>query len=75
MPLTICKQCVFYAPKRAAFDSYNDPSIKGACRRHPPSCYAAAVNESHDEWVSGYPHVEPDDGCGDGEEKKDRSGG
>ena len=73
MPLTTCKKCVFYNAKREAFDSYDGKTF-GACMRHPPSCFAAlasqpATNDEAQAWGSGYPFVEPNDGCGDGEER------
>jgi hypothetical protein len=69
MPLIRCKKCVFYDEKRASFDCRAGDELRGACRRHPPNCFSAYMDDDGDSWASGYPHVEPDDGCGDGEEK------
>jgi len=69
MSLTTCKKCVFYKPKRDPFDWQLGETTKGACCRHPPSCFAVVAGDSGDFWSSGYPHVEPDDGCGDGDDQ------
>ena len=70
MPLVHCKKCVFYNATRDSFDCRAGDEFPGACQRHPPNCFSSYMDSDEgDNWASGYPHVEPDDGCGDGEEK------